>query len=98
MLDNQLGIEALFTIVLMTYYSNKEYKFVTQTDGKIGKQYQAYRQIGEECQPIWSDLVKEHYTDEYRNSQHQMDPFSKKSTPNQKSFVKGGFFQELRII
>lgn len=33
MLDNQLTLEGLFTIVLMTKYSNKEYKFVTQTDG-----------------------------------------------------------------
>ena len=33
MLDNQLTVEGLFTIVLMTKYSNKEYKFVTQTDG-----------------------------------------------------------------
>lgn len=33
MLDNQLTVEGLFTIVLMSYYSNKEYKFVTQTDG-----------------------------------------------------------------
>lgn len=34
MLDNQLTVEGLFTIVLMTYYSNKQYKFLTQTDGK----------------------------------------------------------------
>ena len=33
MLDNQLTLEGLFTIVLMTKYSNKEYKFITQTDG-----------------------------------------------------------------
>jgi len=33
MLDNQLTVEGLFTIVLMTKYSNKEYKFITQTDG-----------------------------------------------------------------
>lgn len=33
MLDNQLTVEGLFTIVLMAKYSNKEYKFVTQTDG-----------------------------------------------------------------
>ncbi len=33
MLDNQLTLEGLFTIVLMAKYSNKEYKFVTQTDG-----------------------------------------------------------------
>ena len=34
MLDNQLTVEGLFSIVLMTYYSNKQYKFLTQTDGK----------------------------------------------------------------
>lgn len=34
MLDNQLTIEGLFTIVLMAFYSNKTYKFATQTDGK----------------------------------------------------------------
>lgn len=33
MLDNQLTVEGLFTIVLMTRYNNKEYKFITQTDG-----------------------------------------------------------------
>lgn len=33
MLDNQLTVEGLFTIVLRAYYSNKEYKFITQTDG-----------------------------------------------------------------
>lgn len=33
MLDNQLTVEGLFTIVLMAKYSNKEYKFLTQTDG-----------------------------------------------------------------
>ena len=33
MLDNQLTVEGLFTIVLMARYSNKEYKFITQTDG-----------------------------------------------------------------
>lgn len=33
MLDNQLTVEGLFTIVLLARYSNKEYKFVTQTDG-----------------------------------------------------------------
>lgn len=34
MLDNQLTIEGLFTIVLMAFYSNKQYKFATQTDGR----------------------------------------------------------------
>lgn len=33
MLDNQLTVEGLFSIVLMSYYSNKQYKFITQTDG-----------------------------------------------------------------
>lgn len=33
MLDNQLTVEGLFTIVLLAKYSNKEYKFLTQTDG-----------------------------------------------------------------
>ncbi len=34
MLDNQLTVEGLFTIVLMSFYSNKQYKFMTQTDGR----------------------------------------------------------------
>ena len=34
MLDNQLTPEGLFTIVLMSFYSNKTYKFMTQTDGR----------------------------------------------------------------
>lgn len=33
MLDNQLTVEGLFTIVLRSFYSNKQYKFITQTDG-----------------------------------------------------------------
>lgn len=33
MLDNQLTVEGLFTIVLRCFYSNKQYKFITQTDG-----------------------------------------------------------------